>query len=178
MVNPPKLPVTSLSVLNSWEDFMDYWSPKLKSLEVLKFPVEDCFIRNLISRSGEVERFRCEYFFVGKYFPVSQSTQFVFNLKSLRIHRLEIDEAKREWCFSKFLANKSLRDIDLSIHTVEDFDTINCLLRTKREHKNKYLKMSWVSCVHHLCYFNKIFYRKKSNMNQILTTNTQFAFFK
>jgi len=159
-----KLPKSNLSVPIFWHEFMDYWSPKLKSLKVLRFPVEDCFIRNLISRSKELlEQFQCEYFFVGKYwvnqkyfteeaynfnvkfanchgkvnyfwfalyFTVSEFTEFVFNLKSLRIHRLEIDEAKREWFFSKLLANKSLRDIHLSIHTVEDFDTINCMLRT------------------------------------------------
>jgi len=142
---PPPSAVTSLSLngveefptllntsssLEMWNRFTDYWSSELKSLELDRFPIDrNCPIRKLLG-SKELEHFRCQDLHVHKSFTVS--VEFLLNLKSLRIDRLEIDEEKREWFSSKLFESKSLRVIDLTVNTDEDFDTINNILRARK----------------------------------------------
>jgi len=121
------------SSLQMWNLFTEYWSSQLKSLEVNRFPIErNCLIRKLLG-SKEMEHFRCEDLHVHKSFTVS--VEFMFNLKSLRIDRLEIDEEKREWYFNKLFESKSLRVIEFTIHTVEDLDTINGIFGARKDER-------------------------------------------
>jgi len=118
------------SSLKMWSRFTDYWSSKLKSLEVNRFPIErNCLIRKLLG-SKEMEHFRVEDFHVQKSFIYS--AELMFNLKFLRIDRLEMDEVEWKWFFNKLFESKSLRVIDLTIQTVEDLDTINSILRARK----------------------------------------------
>jgi len=126
--------VKTNSSLQMWSRFTDYWAAKLQSLEVNRFPIKRNLLLNKLLDSKEMEHFRCEGLHVHKSFTVS--VEFMFNLKSLRIDRLEIDEEKREWFFNKLFESKSLSVIDLTIHTVEDLDTINIICRARKDESN------------------------------------------
>jgi len=152
--SPPPLGVTSLylwgvdkmdlqphtsSNLEVWSHFTDYWATKLKSLEVDKFSIERYHVISKLLGSKEIQNFRCEHLLVDKSFTVSEFTEFMFNLKSIRVDQLDIDEEKQEWFCNTLLANKSLRVIDILIRKSSDLDIINCILRAMKDKDN--LKM-------------------------------------
>jgi len=139
------LPPRTSSCLKMWNHFTDYWATKLKSIEMDKFSIERSHVIRKLLGSKAIQNFRCEHLIVDKSFTVSELTEFLFSLKSLRIDRLDIVEEKREWFFNTLFANKSLRVID---HSIRNWDTINSIFRARKDEDN--LKMIFRVCPYKL----------------------------